>query len=74
MEVITRDSSNKNEKELLNDAETQKKAEKSKIGGDDQKETSFEFWLREFLLSAIMFLTLNPLTVWFWAPFMYFLS
>ena len=75
MEVIRLESSRKNERKLLNDEERWKEVERSKIGRGGQKfATRVEFWLYEFVLSAIMYMVLNPFTAWFWAPFIYFLS
>jgi hypothetical protein len=75
MKLITLESARKNERRPLNDAERWKEVERLKIGEDGQKlATRVEFWPYEFVLSAIMYLTLNPFTAWFWAPFVYFLS
>jgi hypothetical protein len=75
MKLITLESSRKNERRPLNDAERWKEVERSKIGEDDQKfATRVEFWPYEFVLSTIMYWALNPFTAWFWAPFVYFLS
>jgi hypothetical protein len=75
MKLITLESSRKNERRPLSNAERWKEVERSKIGEDGQRfATSFEFWPYEFVLSAIMYFALNPFTAWFWAPFVYFLS
>jgi hypothetical protein len=74
MEVITLESSRKNKRELLNDPQGWKEVQRSRIGGDGQKfATRVKFWLYEFV-PAIMYLALNPVRAWFWAPFIYFLS